>query len=67
MVLGGVVPTLRDFVAKSLASRDSKIAALEWQLAKAREATDSLERRASRHAEHLAKLESRMQAMERKA
>lgn len=64
--------TTREHVEKALQSRDAKIAELERRLAelvdvqKGNCATmNSLERRASRHADHLARLETRTRSMER--
>jgi chromosome segregation ATPase len=67
LVARAILEEVGAHMKKLLGKRDARLAALEAQLAKAREATDSLERRASRHGQHLAKLETRMQAMERKA
>jgi predicted nucleic acid-binding Zn-ribbon protein len=52
--------TIREYIAP----RDAKIAALEAKLAEAKMNLESFERRASRHADHLARLESRMKAIE---
>lgn len=46
--------------------RDAKIAELEAQLAELEKKGISLERRASRHAEHLGRIESKLQGLERK-
>lgn len=51
---------------KTKAMADRMIAAVKSYVARAIEARyESLERRASRHAEHLARLETRLQALER--
>jgi chromosome segregation ATPase len=63
-----MMPKLAHAVADSIKmhmkSRDEKIAALEAKLEAAKVSLDSFERRASRHAEHLARLETRLKAVE---
>jgi hypothetical protein len=53
-----------DSIREHSKPRDAKIAALEATLAKSQADLVSAERRLSRHADHLARLESRMKAME---
>ena len=57
---------LRELIERFKAYTDKRDADLQTQLTKAREANESLERRASRHGERLARLESRLKALETK-
>jgi hypothetical protein len=61
-----VVTAIRGFISRALEARDERIAALEDAVnVKFREPMASLERRISRHAEHLARLEDRTQKIEK--
>lgn len=67
-----VISAVRSHVAKAIAPQSERIdelvrrvAALESGAAKANAQGESLERRVSRHAEHLGRLETRTRAAER--
>lgn len=55
---------LSKVVGENLTKHRDHTEELEKRLANAQETVDSLERRASRHAEHLARLETRLKALE---
>jgi len=61
-----VVAAARGFVERALAPIKAQIAAAEARAAKDAEKMDSMERRASRHASHLASLEDRVRKLEGK-
>lgn len=62
-----VARAILEEVGKRLKAHAARLDLLEKILPGLEAKADSLERRASRHGQHLAKLETRMQAMERKA
>jgi chromosome segregation ATPase len=59
-----IVPAVADRLKALLAQRDAKLDELETRLAKAHETIASLERRASRHGDHLGRLETRVRSIE---
>jgi hypothetical protein len=56
-----IVAAVKAYVARAI---DKRVGDLEAKLTEAKSSLASFERRASRHAEHLARLESRLKSLE---
>ena len=58
-----IISSVKEFVSRAL---DVRVGPMESKLDKNAAGLDSAERRLSRHADHLARLESRVKALEQK-
>ena len=66
-LIAAIADEVRAYVEREVAHLEKRIADLQGLLDKGAVERESLERRASRHADHLAGLESRLKKLERGA